>query len=364
MKQRPDLMKRTRGAALLTAMLTVTLVATFAAAALWQQWRAVEVEAAERARVQSAWVLIGALDWSRLILREDARAGAGGADHLAEPWAVPLEEARLSSFLAADKNIASDALEGLPDAFLSGRIVDAQSKLNVRNLVDGGKPVADSVAAFTKLFELLGLPAQEVTALTANLQRALPAAPAAAPDPDVGGAHHRPTAPHRADRHHRDRGRHLGHRPLMPQRTAPTGLARPVARHRGGAGALRHRPAACAPRSTSTPPAPKRCSPACPRSTWPAPSAWWRSARAATSAAWTTRAALIAAKLGQFTEGQHSVSTQLLRSAGPAAAGPHLGRGAFAAAARRHRGAHRVARTWRRRHVRGTETLKRTASSR
>ena len=80
-----------RGAALLAAMLTVTLVATFAAAALWQQWRSVEVEAAERTRVQSAWVLIGALDWSRLILREDARrrrrppgralgrAAAGGA---------------------------------------------------------------------------------------------------------------------------------------------------------------------------------------------------------------------------------------------------------------------------------------------
>lgn len=32
-----------RGAALLMAMLTVTLVATFAAAAMWQQWRSVEV---------------------------------------------------------------------------------------------------------------------------------------------------------------------------------------------------------------------------------------------------------------------------------------------------------------------------------
>ncbi|QNK75414.1 type II secretion system minor pseudopilin GspK [Variovorax sp. PAMC28562] len=164
---------RQRGAALLAAMLTVTLVATFAAAALWQQWRATEVEAAERSRVQAAWVLIGALDWSRLILREDARAG--GPDSLAEPWAVPLEEARLSSFLADDKNIASDALEGLPDAFLSGRIIDAQSKLNVMNLVSGGKPVPASVAAFSKLFELLGLPAQEVGVLTANLQRAAPA---------------------------------------------------------------------------------------------------------------------------------------------------------------------------------------------
>ena len=46
-------MKRQRGAALLMAMLTVTLVAAFAAAALWRQWRAVEVETAERTRVQS-----------------------------------------------------------------------------------------------------------------------------------------------------------------------------------------------------------------------------------------------------------------------------------------------------------------------
>lgn len=48
-----------RGAALLAAMLTVTLVATFAAASLWQQWRAIEVETAERARVQAAWILVG-----------------------------------------------------------------------------------------------------------------------------------------------------------------------------------------------------------------------------------------------------------------------------------------------------------------
>ncbi|WP_454904527.1 type II secretion system minor pseudopilin GspK [Variovorax gossypii] len=159
------------GAALLAAMLTVMLVATFAAAALWQQWRASEVEGAERARVQAAWVLIGALDWSRLILSEDGRAG--GPDHLGEPWAVPLEEARLTSFLSAEKNMASDNLEGLPDAFLSGRIVDAQSKLNVLSLVDGGKPVPASVATFTRLFNLLGLPLSELNRMTAGLVGAL-----------------------------------------------------------------------------------------------------------------------------------------------------------------------------------------------
>ena len=66
---------RQAGAALLTAMLTVALVASLAAGALWQQWRSVEVEAAERARVQSLWLLTGALDGARLILREDSRSG-------------------------------------------------------------------------------------------------------------------------------------------------------------------------------------------------------------------------------------------------------------------------------------------------
>jgi general secretion pathway protein K len=93
-----------RGAALLLAMLIMTLVTTLAAGMVWQQWRAIQVEAAERARTQAAWILSGALDWARLILREDARNNANDPrDHLGEPWAVPLAEARLSSFLAADR---------------------------------------------------------------------------------------------------------------------------------------------------------------------------------------------------------------------------------------------------------------------
>ena len=41
--------RRQRGAAILTAMLTVTLVASFAATAMWQQGGAVGVEGAARA---------------------------------------------------------------------------------------------------------------------------------------------------------------------------------------------------------------------------------------------------------------------------------------------------------------------------
>jgi general secretion pathway protein K len=167
---------RQRGAALLIAMLTVALVATFAAASLWQQWRTVEVETSERARVQSGWILTGALDWARLMLREDQMGtGAGGADHLGEPWAVPLQEARLSSFLAADANNSStDFGPEVMDAFLSGQIIDLQSLLNVNNLVSvNGKVSDEDVEAFGRLFDILGLPQTELEKLVENLRFAV-----------------------------------------------------------------------------------------------------------------------------------------------------------------------------------------------
>lgn len=160
---------RQTGAAILTAMLTVVLVATLASATLWQQWRGIEIEAAERARTQSSWVLAGALDWARLILREDARKG--GADHLAEPWAVPLAPARLSTFLAADRSdvLAADEAQ---EAFLSGQIMDLQSRLNFFNLVQSGKIDEPSRLAFARLFKLLSLPEQELTRVAEQLRRA------------------------------------------------------------------------------------------------------------------------------------------------------------------------------------------------
>ena len=126
---------RHHGVALLTALLVVTLVATLAAAMVWQQTRALNTEAADRARSQATWVLQGALDWARLNLREDARANQREAvDHLGEVWAVPLAEARLSTFLAAEQGTAS-ADEGGPEAFLSGAIADAQARYNLANLL-------------------------------------------------------------------------------------------------------------------------------------------------------------------------------------------------------------------------------------
>ena len=176
-----------RGAALLAAMLTVSLVAMLAAGAAWQQWRTVEVESTERQHAQAQWLLLGALDWARIILREDARSGNADAptDHLAEPWAIPLQEARLSTFLEANSNssavnksvtngnstisntFSEDALT--QEAYLSGQIIDLQARMNVSNLLQGNQIDLKSLQAFERLFEALSLPTAQLNTLAQGL---------------------------------------------------------------------------------------------------------------------------------------------------------------------------------------------------
>lgn len=159
-------MNRHKGAALIAAMLTVALVATLAAAAQWQQWQLVQVEQAQRTRQQAAWILVGAMDWSRLILREDARSNS--SDHLSEPWALPLRESRLGTFLGMKDEDTDEADSRLADALLSGQVVDAQSRLNWANIVSGQRLSDPDMADFTRLFQLLGLPEDELDQAAQN----------------------------------------------------------------------------------------------------------------------------------------------------------------------------------------------------
>ncbi len=161
---------RQRGAALLLAMIILALVATVTAGMVWHQSRAIQIEAAERARAQAAWILNGALDWARLILREDQRNNRSRThpyDGLDEPWATPLEEARLSSFLAADKDNNADSG---PEAFISGQIEDAQARFNLRNLLDdAGKVVPVQLEALKRLCTAAGAPDDTADRLAAAL---------------------------------------------------------------------------------------------------------------------------------------------------------------------------------------------------
>ena len=161
-----------RGAALLLAMMIVALITTVAAGMVWMQTRAVSIEAAERARAQSAWILSGALDWARLILREDQRGSRQRGnvyDALSEPWATPLAEARLSTFLAADKDNNADSG---PEAFISGSIVDAQSRFNIRGVIDpAGKVIAVQAAALQRLANLAGAPGDTAARIADAMSR-------------------------------------------------------------------------------------------------------------------------------------------------------------------------------------------------
>jgi len=158
-----------QGAALLVAMLVLTLVGTLAAGMIWQQARAIGVESAERTRAQAAWILTGALDLGRVLLRVDARTP--GVDHLNEVWATRLEEASLSSMLAQDRD---NNVEGAPEAFLSGYIRDAQDRYNLRNLVDAAtlKIVPAELEALMRLCEIAAVAPEAAQTLASGLQAA------------------------------------------------------------------------------------------------------------------------------------------------------------------------------------------------
>jgi general secretion pathway protein K len=157
-----------RGAALLLAMLIVTLVASVAASGLWLQWQSVEVERQERLRQQLSWLMVGAFDWSRLILNEDTKADRNNSpmvDHLAEPWAIALKEVRLSAFLSRDKVVR----DGDPEVILSGQMTDEQGKINLQGLL--GSEHADQAKIWERLFGLLELPPSDWQTLRAHAAR-------------------------------------------------------------------------------------------------------------------------------------------------------------------------------------------------
>jgi general secretion pathway protein K len=161
--------RRQRGAALLLALLIMTLVATLAAGMVWLQWRGIEVETAERARGQAQWLLNASLDWGNLILKSSIRNGHTD-DDLGQPWATPLAETKLSSFLSADGSHADDSG---PEAYLSGQITDAQSKYNLYNLlIASGQNIGRNteIERLQTLFQAIGVSPEVATTIAAGMR--------------------------------------------------------------------------------------------------------------------------------------------------------------------------------------------------
>jgi len=168
---------------LLVAMVVLTLVSTLAAGMVWQQARAIEVEAAERTRAQAGWILTGAVDLGRVLLRQDGRTP--GVDDKTELWATAvLKDASLASLLAQDRN---NNVEGAPEGYLSGSIRDAQERYNLRNLVDPAtnKVVEAELAALLRLCETAAVAPQSCQTLAAGLQAAWQAERPGEAEPDA-----------------------------------------------------------------------------------------------------------------------------------------------------------------------------------
>lgn len=147
---------RQRGAAVVTALLMVTLAVVVVSGMLWRQQ--VQIRSIENQRLvaQAAWIERAAVDWARLILRDDQRRSQ--VDYIGEPWSVPVAETRLSDFLGA--GLRTD--QAGETSFLSGRIMDAQARFNLTNLVlwsanpDGtGRSASIDQTALTQFQRLL-----------------------------------------------------------------------------------------------------------------------------------------------------------------------------------------------------------------
>ena len=151
MRSRPPTgLGRQRGVAIVTALLLAALAITLVMSLFGQQNIQVRSIENQRYQLQKQWVMRGALDWARLILREDAKVNR--VDYLGEPWSVPLQETRLDQYVDNGRGAEDDT-----DATLSGYVTDAQSRLNLTNLSANGVIDQPTLAAFQKLLLAQGM---------------------------------------------------------------------------------------------------------------------------------------------------------------------------------------------------------------
>jgi len=145
------------------ALFVATLATLIVSGLFWQQFVLLRTIENQQLLAQSRLLMAGALDWARAMLREDAMRSSH--DGLDEFWAKGLAETRLdqlgeSSVLAAQASIA-------------GSIEDAQSRLNLRNLVDdSGEILGAELESLKRLCELLDAPMATAELIALRMQEA------------------------------------------------------------------------------------------------------------------------------------------------------------------------------------------------
>lgn len=166
-----------RGAAIVTALLIVALATTIVSALFARQSATVRTIENRLSITQARWIERAAIDWARVILRQDARSSS--TDHLGEPWAVPVADTRVDASVGAGGALDS----GATPATLSGQILDMQGRFNLANVVPSGRVDPVEATALANLLTLVGQPSSLAEPLIARLLAATPVA-----KETVGGA--------------------------------------------------------------------------------------------------------------------------------------------------------------------------------
>ncbi|RJG14708.1 type II secretion system minor pseudopilin GspK [Massilia cavernae] len=142
-------LNRQRGVAVITALLLCTLAVSIVASLFWQQQVQVRSMENQRLHLQTKWILRGALDWARLVLRQDG-IDSPAVTTLNAVWNTPLAETRLDQYIERER-VAGEVF----DATLSGRVIDASSRYNLRNLSDAQVQDAKQVEVYANLLKNL-----------------------------------------------------------------------------------------------------------------------------------------------------------------------------------------------------------------
>lgn len=165
-------LSKQRGAALITALLVVSLAAVLVSGLLWRQQVEIRRIDNQRQLLQARWLSRAAIDWTRLILRTEADTEP--VTYLGGVWNVPIAPTRLSDVLGRIGDPHAD--EG-GQTWLSGQIEDPQAKFNLRNLVAnkvGGFAIDPlALAQLQKLLSLLGLNVETAQPIAARVRASL-----------------------------------------------------------------------------------------------------------------------------------------------------------------------------------------------
>ena len=154
--------RRERGVAIITALVVVAAATVAVSAMLWRESIAVRKVENQAALGEARWLARSAIEWARLVLLQDARTST--VDHLGEIWALPLAETRVTEDLGTTQASGTVTADTSPTpfadndlAFVSGRMQDAQARLNLTGIKAGEQLDEQRVEMLERLLTVLNL---------------------------------------------------------------------------------------------------------------------------------------------------------------------------------------------------------------